>query len=255
MACAKISWRSAQREYATTRWASSIASGGHDDCHADSATGCGTYRRASPCCSPICGATREIAESLPAARVVPLLDEFFRTLVTATETHGGTIFHMAGDGMMAGFGMNDATATAHAKRWPPAMQCCRTSHLLRHAGAASCRSMRESASDCIWEKSPSECWARPAIRRPRWSAIRVNVAARLCGRARAGEVLFSCTVAAALESNAADPGRRRGASRFCSYPQFELRGRRGPIDIMVCSRPGARPPCKGLSKLLNFRFF
>src|SRR5271169_1722189 len=45
-----------------------------------------------------------IAERLPAASVVPLLDEFFRTLALATENYGGTVFHMAGDGMMAGFG-------------------------------------------------------------------------------------------------------------------------------------------------------
>jgi adenylate cyclase len=48
-----------------------------------------------------------MAERLPAARVIPLLDEFCRTLSTATETYGGTVFHMAGDGMMAGFGVDD----------------------------------------------------------------------------------------------------------------------------------------------------
>src|SRR5277367_2673249 len=47
-----------------------------------------------------------MAERLPAARVVPLLDEFFRTLAAATANYSGTIFHMAGDGMMAGFGVN-----------------------------------------------------------------------------------------------------------------------------------------------------
>jgi class 3 adenylate cyclase len=59
----------------------------------------------------------------------------------------------------------------------------------------------------------------------------VNVAARLCSRARAGEVLFSCTVAAALESSTATPGDAVGATPFLQLPQFELRGRRGPIDI------------------------
>src|ERR1700723_2785430 len=46
-----------------------------------------------------------MAERLPAARIVPLLDEFCRTLSIATETYGGSVFHMAGDGMMAGFGV------------------------------------------------------------------------------------------------------------------------------------------------------
>src|SRR5258708_24173184 len=48
-----------------------------------------------------------MAERLPAARVMPLLDEFSRTLAAATETYGGTVFHMAGDGIMAGFGGGD----------------------------------------------------------------------------------------------------------------------------------------------------
>src|SRR5271155_3106450 len=63
-----------------------------------------------------------MAERLPAARVVPLLEEFFRTLSAATQTYGGKVFHMAGDGMMAGFGVDrtsgngarEALAPGHA---------------------------------------------------------------------------------------------------------------------------------------------
>jgi class 3 adenylate cyclase len=57
----------------------------------------------------------------------------------------------------------------------------------------------------------------------------VNVAARLCSRARAGEVLFSCTVAAALDGNAS--AAAPGLPPFLQLPHFELRGRRSPIDI------------------------
>jgi class 3 adenylate cyclase len=59
----------------------------------------------------------------------------------------------------------------------------------------------------------------------------VNVAARLCSRARAGEVLFSCTVATALNSKSPSPGAAKGSMPFLQLPQFELRGRRVPIDI------------------------
>lgn len=48
-----------------------------------------------------------LAERLPPARLVPLLDEFFGVLARATATYGGEVFHMAGDGMMAGFGVRD----------------------------------------------------------------------------------------------------------------------------------------------------
>ena len=37
-----------------------------------------------------------LAERLPAARVVPLLNEFFRVLATATAESGGEIFHNGG---------------------------------------------------------------------------------------------------------------------------------------------------------------
>jgi adenylate cyclase len=47
-----------------------------------------------------------MAERLPAARVLPLLDEFCLSLASAAEAHGGTVFYMAGDGMMAGFGLH-----------------------------------------------------------------------------------------------------------------------------------------------------
>jgi class 3 adenylate cyclase len=61
-----------------------------------------------------------------------------------------------------------------------------------------------------------------------------NVAARLCGRARAGEVLFSCTVAAAVDARlpsnpVAEAGQERLA--FLQLPSYELRGRRAPLDI------------------------
>jgi class 3 adenylate cyclase len=61
----------------------------------------------------------------------------------------------------------------------------------------------------------------------------VNVAARLCSRARAGEVLFSCTVAAALDGKTA----AEGSPPFLQLPQFELRGRRRPIDIWCVPAP------------------
>src|SRR5471032_2712740 len=47
-----------------------------------------------------------MVERLPAARVVPLLDEFFRVLGAAANQFGGEVYHMAGDGIMAGFGVN-----------------------------------------------------------------------------------------------------------------------------------------------------
>jgi len=47
-----------------------------------------------------------MVERLPAAQVVPLLDEFVRVLGDAATRFGGEVYHVAGDGIMAGFGVN-----------------------------------------------------------------------------------------------------------------------------------------------------
>jgi class 3 adenylate cyclase len=171
-----------------------------------------------------------MAERLPAARVLTLLDEFIQTLSAAIETHGGTVFHMAGDGMMAGFGVNGdsggarkALAAGHAMLQGFAPVAARwRSELEIDAGIGVGLHLGEVAVGLL---------GPPRHRTTTLVGDTVNVAARLCSRARAGEVLFSCTVAADLESDAANNSKAGGAAPFLQLPQFELRGRRGPIDI------------------------
>jgi adenylate cyclase len=175
-----------------------------------------------------------MVESLPAARVVPLLDEFFRVLYTAAKQFGGEVYHMAGDGIMAGFGMNakggggaaDALAAGHAMLdgFAPVAQRWRR-ELAIDAGIGIGLHLGEVAFGVL---GPAKRKTTTLV------GDTVNVAARLCSRARAGEVLFSCTVAAAL-SISADRNGREGS--FLQLPQFELRGRRGPIDIWCVPAP------------------
>ena len=182
-----------------------------------------------------------IAERLPAVTVLPLLDEFFRTLATAAEDHGGTVFHMAGDGMMAGFGVYDANrsgarealAAGHAMLQGFAIVVARwRSELSIDAGVGVGLHLGEVAVGVL---------GPPRHRATTLVGDTVNVAARLCSRARAGEVLFSCTVAEDLESHAAAPGVAVGAAPFLQLPQFALRGRRGPIDIWCVPAPVRLP--------------
>jgi adenylate cyclase len=172
-----------------------------------------------------------MAERLPAARVVPLLDEFFRVLASATETYGGTVFHMAGDGMMAGFGVNgqngngaaEALAAGHAMLQGFAPLAARwRSELSIEAGIGVGLHLGEVAVGVL---GPPRHEAATLV------GDTVNVAARLCSRARAGEVLFSCTVATALNTKPPTAGTAVGSMPFLQLPQFELRGRRVPIDI------------------------
>jgi adenylate cyclase len=183
-----------------------------------------------------------MAERLSPARVVPLLDEFFRVLATAVETFGGTVFHMAGDGMMAGFGVpadsgtapggngaREALAAGHAMLEGFAPIAARwRSELSIDAGIGVGLHLGEVALGVL---------GPPRRETTTLVGDTVNVAARLCSRARAGEVLFSCTVAAALESNEATPDAIVRATPFLQLPQFELRGRRGPIDIWCVPAP------------------
>jgi class 3 adenylate cyclase len=184
-----------------------------------------------------------MAERLPASRVLPLLDEFLGMLTTATETYGGTVFHLAGDGMMAGFGVDEGSGNG-------AREALDAGHaMLKDFAPIAVRWRSELAIDAgIGVGLHLGEVAVGMLGPPRHKATTlvgdtVNVAARLCSRARAGEVLFSCTVAAALESDTAVAGKvvsvspAVGAAPFLQLPQFELRGRRGPIDIWCVPAP------------------
>jgi len=177
-----------------------------------------------------------MVERLPAARVVPLLDEFVRVLGGAANRFGGEIYHMAGDGIMAGFGVNgesdggasQALSAGHAmlegfalvaNRWRTELSIDAAIGIGLHLGEVAFALLgppRRKVSTLVGDT--------------------VNVAARLCSRARAGEVLFSCTVAAAL-SVSPEANGNPASNSFLQLPQFELRGRRGPIDIWCVPAP------------------
>jgi adenylate cyclase len=172
-----------------------------------------------------------LAERLAPARIVPLLNEFFGVLAGAIVLHGGQVFHMAGDAMMAGFGVSDAMRDGARE----AMAAGNT--ILRNFAEVAERWRRELAIETgvgiglhLGEVALGTLGA-PGYKRTTLVGDTVNVAARLCGRARAGELLLSCTVAAALESERAANGLDSAPAVFLQLPQFELRGRSEPLDI------------------------
>jgi adenylate cyclase len=176
-----------------------------------------------------------IAERFPAASVARLLEEFFGILSQAIDSHGGQIYHIAGDGMMAGFGLHgggaqgaaDAMAAARdmlAAFAPMALRWRDELHIDTGIGVGIHQG--EVALGCL---GPSGRQTTTLV------GDTVNVAARLCNRARAGEVLFSAVVAAAFEADTAGPT----AAEFLRLPQFALRGRSRPLDIW-CVPAGER---------------
>src|SRR5580698_8715627 len=153
-----------------------------------------------------------MVERLPAARVVPLLDEFFAALAGAADQFGGKVYHMAGDGIMAGFGVKaersggaaDALAAGHAmlQGFAPVAERWRR-ELSVDAGIGIGMHLGEVAFGVL---GPNRRKTTTLV------GDTVNVAARLCSRARAGEVLFSDTVAAAWSISPETHGRAGSAS-------------------------------------------
>jgi adenylate cyclase len=172
-----------------------------------------------------------LAERLAPAQIVPLLEEFFRVLAKAATSHGGTVFHMAGDGMMAGFGGQDLADDG-------ARQALVAGHsMLQQFGTIAARWRRDLSIDTgigvglhLGEVAMG-LLGPPGHKSTTLVGDTVNVAARLCSRARAGEVLLSCTVAAALEIDEGEGELYIGPIPVLHLPQYALRGRSAPLDI------------------------
>jgi adenylate cyclase len=178
-----------------------------------------------------------LAERLSPAQLVPLLDEFFRVLAKAATMHGGTVFHMAGDGIMAGFGGTGDVTTGIPERDGAREALAAGNAMLQQFGLVAARWREELAIEAgigvglhMGEVAVGFI-GPPGQKFTTLVGDTVNVAARLCGRARAGEVLLSCSVAAALDID--DGGRDLyvGPIPVLQLPQYALRGRTAPMDI------------------------
>ena len=78
----------------------------------------------------------------------------------------------------------------------------------------------------------------PGRRRTTLVGDTVNVASRLCSRARAGEVLLSCTVAAALGAERVQTGSEAMPAAILQLPQFEVAwAQRAARDIWCIPAP------------------
>jgi len=171
-----------------------------------------------------------IAERLSPDEVVPLLNEDFSLLSAITAEYGGTVFHVAGDGLMAGFGVPHAEADASARAVAAARRMisefgCLAGDWKSRLGLDTGIGIGINAGEFIIGNVG-------APERSSYTLIgdTVNVAARLMQRARAGEALFSRSVWQALES---------GAAGFVELPPMVLRGRLRPVEI-YCMPSGTR---------------
>src|SRR6185295_4790158 len=165
-----------------------------------------------------------LTERLAPQQVVPLLNEYFSLLTDITFQHDGTVFHMAGDCLMVGFGVpleqQDSperavlTAREMLERFAELAESWRDRH---HIETGLGIGINEG--DVVAGNVGSDSYMNYTI-----IGDTVNVASRLCQRARAGEMLFSQSLKRSLE--------RRGFDiEAMALPPMTLRGRSSPIDI------------------------
>jgi class 3 adenylate cyclase len=156
--------------------------------------------------------------------VVPLLNEFFQLLTDITVRHGGTVFHLAGDGLMAGFGVPSRIEDAPERAVDTAREMLDEFRRLarewkRRLSIETGLGIGINAGELIAGNVGSPQHHSYTI-----VGDTVNVAARLSQRARAGEALFSAAVKKSLD----DAGR---GLNVVGLPALKLRGRMAPVEI------------------------
>lgn len=165
-----------------------------------------------------------ISEQLEPREVVPLLNEYFSLLTEITFRHEGTVFHMAGDCLMLAFGV-PLEQPDSARRAVTAAQ----EMLTRFCDLAFAWKERYSIEaglgiginegEVVAGNIGSSAYMSYTI-----IGDTVNIAARLCQRARAGEMLFSRAVKRSLDAQGC-------TVHATALPPMQLRGRTNPIEI------------------------
>ena len=163
-------------------------------------------------------------------------DACLNRIGTQIRSAGATILSGAGHGMMAGFGVGSLQDGAQ--------EGIRAGHLILQNFAVVAARWRQELSietgvgiGLHLGEVALGTLGPPGHKRTTLVGDTVNVAARLCGRARAGELLLSCSVATALDAVRALNGHLPMPVAFLQLPQFELRGRTAPLDIWCVPAP------------------
>lgn len=165
-----------------------------------------------------------ISERMSPHEVVPLLNEYFSLLVEIAFQHGGTVFHMAGDCLMVGFGVPLEQTDSSARAILAAQQMLERFNDLAESWRERHRietglGIGINEGDVVAGNVGSAMFMNYTI-----IGDAVNIASRLCQRARAGEVVFSGTVKRSLDAGGLD-------IHAVELPPMTLRGRSAPIDI------------------------
>lgn len=166
-----------------------------------------------------------IAERLAPAQVCEVLNEFFSVLTAAAFRHDGTVFNMAGDSLMVGFGVPIAQPDGGVRALRAAREMLAGFNDLaeqwqQRYDIETGLGIGINDGEVIAGNIGSQQYMNYTL-----IGDTVNVAARLSQRARAGEVLFSSALKLTLDRQA------EANVSMLALPPLTLRGRINPIDI------------------------
>ena len=165
-----------------------------------------------------------MSERLAPQEVVPLLNEYFSLLTDITFRYEGTVFNMAGDCLMLAFGVpfeqSDSSARAvHAAQEMLDGFCGLAESWKQRYQIEAGLGIGINEGDVVAGNVGSAAYMSYTI-----IGDTVNIASRLCQRARSGEMLFSRKFKQSLDAQGLDIGAT-------ALPPMQLRGRTHPIDI------------------------
>ena len=165
-----------------------------------------------------------ISERLSPHEVVPLLNEYFSLLTEITFQHEGTVFHMAGDCLMVGFGVPFEQDDSPQRAVRAAREMLDRFAVLaeswrRRLDIETGLGIGINEGDVVAGNVGSAMFMNYTI-----IGDAVNVASRLCQRARAGEIVLSRALKHSLDARGLD-------IKAVELPAMTLRGRTSPIDI------------------------
>ncbi len=165
-----------------------------------------------------------IAEQLNPQALVPLLNEYFALLTDISYQHEGTVFHMAGDCLLVGFGVPKAQADMVERA-----VCTAQEMLVRFGELARIWRDRSNLASGLGIGMHEGAVAAAVVGSPLFMNYTVvgdavNVAARLCQRARAGEIVLSGTFRNSLRA-------RSIVLPLLQLAPLTFHGRSEPVDL------------------------
>ena len=179
-----------------------------------------------------------ISEQLNPVEVVALLNEFFALLTEITFEYDGTVFNMAGDGLMVGFGVpieqadGSARAIAAARRMLDRFAVLAEQWRERY-DVETGLGIGINVGEVIAGNVGSAAYMNYTI-----IGDTVNVASRLGQRARAGEMLFSDAVKHSLDEHGVEHRGTAAAGAGAARPLHADRHLLRPVHDPP--RPSAR---------------